>query len=662
VSQASLARQALRATLRAAATERVAALLVVAAATALVYSNSFDATFHFDDYRSIVQDPSLRDLGAFWPPAGSRWLGRLSFALNHRLGGLDPFGYHLANVLVHLANGLLVTWLAAITLRTPALRRAEMDPALRRFLPLAAGLLFAVHPLQTQAVTYVVQRFTSLATFFYLLALVLHAQARLALEEERPLRLRAAVLYLLSVMAAAAAMETKQIAFTLPLVAAGYELLLFGASRRLLLLAPLGATALLVPLGMLPTGATLTDVLAEPGRLTAEAPDISRSVYLLTQLRVVATYLRMLVLPVGQSLDHDVPLSRSLAEPAVLAGLGVHLALAASAVLLLRQARRTSRGEGILVFLGIAWFYATLSVESSVIPIRDVMAEHRVYLPSAGAALALGTALLWVVGRVRSGLSPAARVAAALLVTAGPLGAATWARNLAWKDELALWSDVVSKSPGKARPHSDLGDALTALGRSDDATREYLEAIRLDPGYAKAHANLANILQAKGLLDDALHEYLEAIRLEPELAEAHKNLGNVYFTRGRIDDAIREQAEAVRLAPWMAEAHNDLGVAWTAKGRPEVALAHYREAIRLDPSMRVARLNLGVACAAAGRLDEALLALQEAVRLDPLDPRPHRALGDVFRARGLHEDAVREWGDAIRLGARAGTSPAIPLR
>jgi tetratricopeptide (TPR) repeat protein len=653
VFQASLARQALR-----TVTPKVTAVLLIAAATALAYSNSLDATFHFDDYGSIVHDESLRDLGTFWPPAGSRWLGRLSFALNHRLGGLEPFGYHLVNVLVHLASGLLVAWLAAITLRTPALRRAEPGPLVRRFLPLATGLLFALHPLQTQAVTYVVQRFTSLATLFYLLALVLHAHARLALEEEA--RPRAAVLYLLSVAAAAAAMETKQIAFTLPLVAAGYELLLFGASRRLLLLAPLGATALLVPLGMLPPGAALTDVLAEPGRLTAEAPDISRWVYLLTQVRVVTTYLRLLVLPVGQSLDHDVSLSRSLAEPAVLAGLAVHLALAASAVLLLRQARRTSRGEGILVFLGIAWFYATLSVESSVIPIQDVMAEHRAYLPGAGAALALGTALLWVIGRVRPALPPAGRVAAALLVTAGPLGVATWARNLVWKDELTLWSDVVAKSPGKARPHSDLGDALTALGRLDDARREYLEAIRLDRGYAKAHANLANVLQAQGLADEALREYLQAIRLEPGLAEAHKNLGNAYFTLGRIDDAIREQAEAVRLAPWMAEAHHDLGVAWAAKGRPEVALAHYREAIHLDPSMRAAHLNLGAACAASGRLDEALLELREAVRLDPLDPRPHRALGDVYRAQGLLDEAVREYGDAIRLGARARTIPSSP--
>ncbi len=157
----------------------------IAVATLLAYSSSFGASFHFDDVASIVENPQLRDLARLWPPSGTRWLGYLSFALNYRLGGLDVVGYHVANVAIHIGCALLVAWIAALTLRTPGIRGPDGDAgaALRRWLPLAAGLLFAFHPLATQAVTYVVQRLTSLATLFYLLSFGAYLSARLELDE-----------------------------------------------------------------------------------------------------------------------------------------------------------------------------------------------------------------------------------------------------------------------------------------------------------------------------------------------------------------------------------------------------------------------------------------------------------------------------------------------
>src|SRR6266540_5717082 len=178
------------------------AILVIATATVLVYSNSFDASFHFDDMGSIVENEGIRDLSHQWPPSGSRWLGVLSFALNYRLGGLEVFGYHAVNVLVHACNGVLVLWLTSLTLRTPALRRADASALMRRYLPLTAGVLFVVHPVATQAVTYVVQRFTSLATLFFLLSLALYAQARISFEVEPRSKARAASLYCLSILGA----------------------------------------------------------------------------------------------------------------------------------------------------------------------------------------------------------------------------------------------------------------------------------------------------------------------------------------------------------------------------------------------------------------------------------------------------------------------------
>ena len=586
--------------------QRVVAVLVLTVATVLVYSNSFDASFHFDDVDNILRNESLRDLGRQWPPSGNRWLGFLSFALNYRFGGLAVFGYHAVNLLIHVCNGLLVFGLAAITLQTPALRRAQAGPLVRGYMPLAAGLLFALHPVQTQAVTYIVQRFTSLATLLYVLSLVLYAQARLSLEAQPPSKRRAALLYGLSVVAAAGAMKTKEISFTLPFVAAGYEHLFFRPRRRWLLLVPLGAMALLVPFGLATQGRSLADVLADAGHLAAETPDIPRSTYLLTQSRVVVTYLRLLLVPVGQNLDYDFRLSRSLADPGVLLALAILLALAAAAALLLRRARETNRAPGALIFFGIAWFFVTSSVESSVIPIRDVIFEHRMYLPSVGAAIALCTGLLSIVERLPLRLAPALQVAVALLITAGPLGIATYARNFVWKDEIRLWSDVVSKSPEKARPRTILGLAYMANGQFDDALRECREAIRLNPGDPYARNNLGVVYQKKGRIDEAVREYREAIRLNPRQAEAHVNLADVWNAKGQLDDATRECQEAIRLDPALPEARINLGDAYAAKGQLDDAAREYREAIRLDPGLVEARTKLGELSKAKGRIDRAV--------------------------------------------------------
>lgn len=573
------------------AREALVPLLVIAAATAVVYSNTLDASFQWDDFPHIVEDEAVRDLGRWWPPTGRRWLGQLTFALNYRFGGLDVRGYHLVNTAVHVCTSLLVAWLAALTLSTPRAREAEAGPLLRSGLPLAAGLLFAVHPTATQAVTYVVQRFTSLATLFYLLALALHVQGRLAREERSTSRARTFCLHFLSVLAAAAAMKTKEISFTLPLVAAGYELLFF--KRMRLPLVPLALTALLVPLGL--SSQDLSDVAGDASRFGLEGSAVPRWTYLLTQSRVVVRYLRLVVVPSGQNLDYDFSLSRSVLEPEVLLALATVLSVIGLAAYLLARALERRRVEGLLVFFGVAWFFVTLSVESSVIPIADVIFEHRMYLPNAGAAVALGTALLWSGERVHWPPSLAARLAAALLVTAGPLGIATYSRNFVWKDEVTLWEDVVSKSPRKKRPHVALGVAYEAEGRLDEAMRHYLTAVEIDPRSAVARNNLGGIYREKGLLEAALLEYREALRIAPGYAAAHNNLGVAYADMGRLEEAIAEYQQALRLKPRYARARSNLGAAFGAQGRFDDAIREFREALRLDPGLVEARENLRVA-------------------------------------------------------------------
>jgi tetratricopeptide (TPR) repeat protein len=473
-------------------------------------------------------------------------VGDLTFALNYRLGGLSVTGYHLVNVAIHAATALLVAGLAAVTLRTPAARAGRVGPLVGRFLPLAAGLLFAVHPLATQAVTYVVQRYASLATLLYVLALVLYARARLAHLAAGRATARVVALGGGALLAAAAAMTTKEISVTLPLAAAGYDLAFFRGGRRWPLLAPLAA---------LPALPLLDPALA--GHLDSEAP-LPAGPYALTQTRVVVAYLRLLAWPSGQNVDHHVALSTSLAEPAVLGSLALLVALAAAAGALLVRGRRAGRVEWLLLGGGIAWFFLTLSVESSVLPLKDVMFEHRAYLPSVGALLAAATLLLMGVERLPLPGPAGLRAAAALALVAVPLGVATFQRNAVWRDDVTLWADAVAKSPGKARPRQFLGTALAERGELDAAVAELLRALELQPGYK----------------------------------EALFNLGNVYATKGQLSQAMVAFTLAAQADPGHAMTHNNLGAVFHRLGNRERAAAAYQEALRLDPGLQMARRNL----------------------------------------------------------------------
>ena len=632
------------------------ALLVIAAATVLVYSNTFDAPFHFDDFPNIVENARLRNLVDMWPPSGGRYLGYLSFSLNYQLAGLRVFGFHATNLLIHLCNGALVFWLTSLTLRTPSVQAMEASPLIRRYLPLTAALLFALHPVQTQAVTFIVQRFTSLATLFYLLSVALFVRARLQPPRGPSPRVASVCLYCAAIAAAAAAMSTKEIAFTLPLVVGAYELLFFGSRRRLVLLAPLAGTALLILLGLILGDRSLGEALDDVTHAPGEAP-IPRPAYIVTQLRVVLTYVRLLVFPAWQNLDYDFSLSRSLAEPSVVFALLVLLAIAGASVALLVRHRKTNRAEGVLIFWGVTWFFVTLSIESSVIPIRDVIFEHRMYLPLAGAAVALGAALLWGLARLRPLMSPVG-MTLALAATAGPLGAATYVRNAVWTDPVTLWSDVAAKSPGKTRARYNLGRAYVEKGRYEDAIGEFREAIRIDPRFGEAHHNLGSALAERGQLEESVREYQAALGLwssssaeglDRHVAETRRSLGLVLERQGQLEAAIREYREAIRLDHSSAQARHDLGVALAALGTLDEAIGELAEAIRLQPHFPKAHENLCSVYGMKNRLDDALRECSDALRQDPVAPGAYENLAQVLIAQGRASEAIRPLRRAFEL-------------
>lgn len=591
------------------------AVVLIALAALLAYANSLGVPFVYDDVTSIVQNRVIRDLPAFLQGEGLRYNPRrfvtyLSLAFNYRLGGLDVTGYHIFNIAVHIATGMALYVFTLVTLRTPRLRPSRLAQ-MGTPVALLAALLFVCHPVQVEAVTYVVQRTTSLAAFFYLLSVLLYALGRL---QER--RGKALPLFAGALVCAVAAMLTKEIAATLPFAVLLYEVSFFEGSRRsrLRLAAPLVVLSLLVPLMLLATGRPAGELLSAADRLTRETQLIPRGQYLLTQFEVVATYLRLIILPYGQNIDHDFRLATGFFAPPVLLSFSLHAALIALAAWLYRG---TSGAEPHrdparrLIGFGIIWFYLALLVESSVIPIRDVMNEHRLYLPSVGVALSFSAALVLLLER-RPRLLKAAGLLVVLL-----LCVVTWRRNEVWKSELTLWYDSASKSTVSGRPYHNYAKALSEAGDHGKAIVAYQVAIRRGTTSPDTFVNLAAEYEAVGDPVRAEEFYRAALASAPAQVTALTRLAILLLQRPQTaEEGFSLLVKAAQVAPANPNVQFNLGAAYEAQGNLAAAAEHYLRAVTLDPAYARAHYTLGELYMRQGRPDLAAPHLRAAQELE----------------------------------------------
>lgn len=526
----------------------------------LIYSNSFSSPFLFDDLQNIVLNPRIKTLD--WLPnlSGSRYFGFLSFSLNYQIGGLAVFGYHVVNVSIHIVNAFLIYLLICRLLRTPGLADSGIEVSRSNFwIAFFTAVIFLVHPIQTQAVTYIVQRFASLATFFYLLAVVGYLNWRLESPEKRI----QFAWYGVALVSTILAMKTKEISFTLPLIILCIEVIFFHSlqKRSFLALVPFLLTLLIIPLSRIDA------VSGADVGFAKETAEISRWDYLLTQFRVIVTYLRLLIFPIGQNLDYDYPIYHSLLQSVILFSFLLIASLLVFSLYCLFLSRQASRSARLIAF-GILWFFLTLSIESSIIPIRDVIFEHRLYLPSIGFALCL--CAIVIRGRSPTSSTPG-RLCLGMLCLL--LSFATYQRNETWRSEVAVWSDVIAKSPKKARGHNNLGFALYRSGQVSDSTPHYTEAIQLFPNYHEAHNNLGVSLESLGRTEEAITEYAEAVQIRPDYVEAHYNFGSALARVGRLEESVAHYSDALRFRPDDEKILHNLGEVLFRQGRVPEAVA-----------------------------------------------------------------------------------------
>jgi len=547
--------------------------LLVIAAGLLAYSNSFTGPFIFDDVLSITENPTIQHLWPIWQCLSAKHSGgltvegrpiiNLSLAINYALDGLQVWGYHAFNLAIHILAALTLLGIVRRTLLQPTLR--ERFGAAANGLALATAVLWMVHPLQTESVTYVIQRAESITGLFYLLTLYGFIRGT---ESQRP-----GPWYGLALAACALGMASKEVMVSAPVMVMLYDRAFLSGSiaeawrRRWRLYLGLAATWILLGLvlvsGQLP--ATWT---------TAQHLGLTWWQYLLTEPGVILHYLRLSVWPHPLCFDY-------YGWPMAITGASILLP-ALVLVILLGATAWSWKKNTAWGFVG-AWFFLILAPSSSVIPLDSPAYEHRMYLPLAAVVVLVVLGIHALVGRRSLVVFTAAAIG---------LGLLTWQRNQDYRSELAIWADTIAVRPDNPRAHNYLGAALWKAGKIQEAISQYKQALELKPDYPDAHYNLGNALFAFGRVQEAAGHWAQAVRIDPDYVDARNNLGAFLAQTGRFPAAIEQFEWVLRITPDDPEVHYNLAVALEQTGRVPEAIQQYEQALRLKPDYIDARNRL----------------------------------------------------------------------
>jgi tetratricopeptide (TPR) repeat protein len=585
----------------------VSTVCLMAALVTLAYSNTFQAPFLFDDVHNIVENPyiKIKDLSfkalaqaATKSPTESRWLSNVSFAINYYFTGMAVPSYHIVNIIIHILCGITLYYLSLTTL---TLRFCSQRYRHFREIAFFASFLWLLHPVQTNGVTYIVQRMTSLATLLFLISMLAYAKGRIQKQAGKRL-----ALLLLSSFSGLLAIISKENAIMLPVMILGYEIFFlkqysakhFNKNIIFTGLALFLFSAVIVVMFYFDGGNPFASIL--PGGYGGR--DFTLSERLLTQPRVILHYLSLLFWPApGRlNLNYDFLISKGLLVPpiTVIAILGLLFMVAAIFLLFNRNK---------LLSFALFWFLGNLIIESSIIPL-EIIFEHRMYLPATFVIIALISVGYELFYNKEKKLSV---VLACIMVLFAFL---TWQRNADWQSEVRIWSDIVAKSPNLARAHVNLGKGLVREGKFEEAENILRRAITLDPRDGNAYLNFAIVLDYQNHLDQALlysDKALEAGNANP--AKIHQVKGLAYSKQGNLHSAILEMEKALRFEPDSAKIHVNLGIVYGRSGNRSKAEEHFRKASSLDPDNGFALQNLGIVLEKQNKLSEAVKVLEYAL-------------------------------------------------
>jgi tetratricopeptide (TPR) repeat protein len=653
------------------------AVLLVLGTMALYWPATRCDFVNFDDDLYLTSNVHVQK-GLTWEGLKWAWLNPVcwnwhpltvwSHMLGRQIFGWKPWGHHLVNVILHAVNtGLVFLLLRRVT---GALWRSAL-----------VAVLFGWHPLHVESVAWVAERKDVLSGLFGLLALMAYARYAESSREkgeggsrkaeaggpwsavggQRSLLSRPSVIYyLLSLFLLALGLMSKPMLVTWPFVMLLLDYWPLGRMQkaecrkqnaeapntshvsrftfhvpRLTLLLLLVEKIPFFVLAVLTS--VVTFVVQRRGGilLSAETPPLGARVgnALISYVR----YLGKLFWPADLAVFYPHPGYWPLGKVLLAGGL-----LLGISGLVWAQRRRYP-----YLLVGWLWYCGTLVPVSQLVQTANMaMADRWTYLPSLGAVVLVvwGVCELtrgWRYQALALSVAGSAVVVACLTLTRQQIGY--------WKDSETLFQHALKVTECNWFVHNHLGAAFYKQGRTDEAIRQYREALRLNPAFAQAHNNLGAALEKEGQTDEAIRHYQEALRLKADYAEAHNNLGIVFFQQNRTDDAIPQFKEAVGLKPDLAEAHYNLGAALDQKGQMDEAAREYQEAVRLQPDYANAHYHLGVALGQKGQVGEAIRHYQEAIRLQPDYAEAYNNLGIIFYQQSRTDEAIREFEEVVHL-------------
>jgi tetratricopeptide (TPR) repeat protein len=611
---------------------------------AIVYANSLNNPFIWDDENLVVSNPYIKDIrltkNVFTKDLGYgtqfsnfyRPLQTLSFELDYYLWGLNPFGFHLTNLLLHIACALLIYFLFV-----------QILPAARG-VALITALLFLIHPVQTEAVAYISGRADSQASIFMLLSIILYIKQSRKVRPKNMFYLSGAVISFIF------ALLCKETSLILPLVIILYDVSFSQDNLRFRdKLKVRYSLFLLVALIYILLRATVLNFLHRPLFLT----NTTLALRMLTSAKIFTLYFGLLVLPFDLHMERSVPMVSSILDQGVLPSLILLIFLA---ILIVRSYRHSR----VCFFAGI-WFFLNLLPVSNIVPLNANMAEHWLYLPSVGFFLliALGIDKLLKKARLIKGLS------IILLITLVCFYSfLTIKRNQEWKDPQSFFQSILYYNPQSTEAHNCLGAIYKSQGKIDLAIDEFKQAVKINPRSFKSYGNLGSALRKKKEYDLAISAYKKALQLRPGIPGLYNNLGNiyadhgewpkaeqmfvqaiklfpefalcrsnlakVYYGMGKIDLAIEECKKALVLEPNLVTAHYNLAVFYQAQKEYDLAIDEYKRLINIAPGYVPAHLNLGTAYNVTGRLDQAMVQYQRVLELNPSLFHAYHNLGVVY--------------------------------
>lgn len=591
--------------------KHVTALVIFSASISFVYFNSLEASWHLDDYKNILRDSRIHLTGVDVTSIidyvksiqlvgrDARPLSRFSFAVNWYFGRNDPFGYHLVNIVIHMLAAFFLYGTILAILRTPTSRFLIPHRNVYK-ISLLATLLWALNPIQTQAITYIVQRMAALAAMFYILALFFYVKARAA--DPSPKR---NLLFLGCFLSAGCALASKENAATLPMALLLVEFLFFQDLSRQKVRNLFLTVTLIVGLSMAGLGVAIFLKGDVKEMLNYNFRYFSPLERLLTEPRVVLHYLSQIFYPVPTrlSIEHDIALSTSLVSPWTTLP-AIVLVFGLIGIGLYNPNKRPLLGFAIL------FFFLNHVIESSLIGLELVF-EHRNYLPSCFLFVPVAAGIMGLLDacRERNKLIYRAIITFVAFVIVG-FGAGTYIRNLAWQSEKSLWEDAVVKAPNSGRAWHNLAlSHYVPAGRLEEALVLFRKALTLEKNNVQQEAliysNMAACYYYRGDYKEAARYWTQSLSIRRDNPKVKYQLSLALIRMGDFESASTNLAQLAARYPQKAEVLNLSGILAVLQGQHSKGLVYFKRCFRLKSGLPAALVNAGAAYSLKGDFQKA---------------------------------------------------------